>query len=336
MLIGLTYDLKDDYLALGFTAEQAAEFDTPETIAAIETALKALGHKVERIGHIKSLVKALAAGKRWDMVFNIAEGVKGIAREAQVPALLDAYEIPYCFSAPDVLINCMDKALTKLLVMEAGVDSAAFAVVKNKDDINTVKLSYPVFVKPLAEGSSKGVSPNSVITDAKNLKSYCTLLLEKTGAPVLVESYLPGREFTVGILGTGKTARVVGIMEVVLDTQPEPEGRTLLNKEEDWKKAENFKLLENGALWNDIAALCLNAWHVLGCRDAGRIDVRCDAQGKPHFIEANPLAGLSPHTSDLPLLYQKSNHTYQDLIAAILQECHDRTEQNAQDYSIAV
>lgn len=325
MLIGLTYDLKDDYLGQGFTAEQAAEFDTPETIEAIETALKALGYETERIGHIKALVKALDQGKRWDLVFNIAEGIKGIAREAQVPGLLDAYEIPYTFSSPDVLIKCMDKALAKLLVKDAGVATAPFAVVKSKKDIETVTLPYPLFVKPLAEGSSKGISPHSVIASQESLKTYCVLLLEKTSHPVLVESYLPGREFTVGMLGTGKATKVIGIMEVVLETQSEPEGRTLLNKEGDWKNPENFTLLEEGKLRDEIETLCLKAWTALGCRDSGRIDVRCNARGQPYFIEANPLAGLNPHTSDLPLLYQKTSGTYQDLIATILQECNRRT-----------
>src|SRR3954451_24918575 len=115
MRIGLTYDLREDYLRAGFTDEEAGEFDVAETIDAIETELRRHGHEVERIGGIKALVAALAAGKGWPLVWNMCEGVHGIAREAQVPALLEAYGIPFVFSTADVLATAMDKAVAKLV-----------------------------------------------------------------------------------------------------------------------------------------------------------------------------------------------------------------------------
>ena len=118
MKIGITYDLRDDYIAEGYTEEETAEFDHPRTIAAIEDTLQSLGYETDRIGHIRALARRLVAGNRWDLVFNIAEGLRGFGREAQVPALLDAWEIPYTFSDPLVLSLTLHKGLTKRVIRD--------------------------------------------------------------------------------------------------------------------------------------------------------------------------------------------------------------------------
>jgi D-alanine-D-alanine ligase len=149
MIIGLTYDLRQEYLDAGYSEEQTAEFDRPDTIVAIDLALIQMGFQTQRIGNIKSLVQRLAAGERWDMVFNICEGMFGLGREAQVPALLDAYQIPYTFSGPLVLALSLDKALTKSVLRTMGVATPDFAVVGMPEDIAAVNLPFPVFAKPL-------------------------------------------------------------------------------------------------------------------------------------------------------------------------------------------
>ncbi len=159
MIVGLTYDLRDEYLAMGFSEDETAEFDREGTISSIERTLAELGYQTDRIGHIKNLVKRLNNGDRWDLVFNIAEGMYGAGREAQVPALLDAYRIPYVFSGPLVLALTLDKALTKIIVKDAGVATPDHAVVYDWADMQKVKLPYPLFVKPLAEGTGKGIRP---------------------------------------------------------------------------------------------------------------------------------------------------------------------------------
>src|SRR5262245_19876448 len=116
MYIGLTYDLRQEYLAAGFSEDETAEFDRPDTVSSIEKALQQLGHQTDRIGHARQLVARLARGDRWDLVFNIAEGLTGIAREAQVPAILDVYGIPYTFSDPLVMALTLHKGLTKTVV----------------------------------------------------------------------------------------------------------------------------------------------------------------------------------------------------------------------------
>ncbi|MBU2551487.1 MAG: D-alanine--D-alanine ligase, partial [Proteobacteria bacterium] len=208
MRIGLTYDLREEYLKLGFGEEETAEFDQPRTVEAIESALQDLGHETERIGRLGCLVERLAAGRRWDMVFNIAEGLRGYAREAQVPAILEAYDIPCTFSDALVLALTLHKGLTKRVVRDLGLPTPDFVVVESMADIEAVDLPYPLFAKPVAEGTGKGVTPASRIEGPDQLGSACARLLAKFRQPVLVETFLPGREFTVGLLGTGEDAEV--------------------------------------------------------------------------------------------------------------------------------
>jgi len=316
MLVGMTYDLKDDYLAQGFSDEEAGEFDAAVTIDALEAAIVASGHTVDRIGSIRALVAALADGRKWDLVFNIAEGVSGIAREAQVPALLEAYGIPFTFSTADVLTVAMDKALAKLVVRQAGINTPDFAVVRSARDLQGVKLPYPLFVKPLAEGTSKGVQETSRVADRQALTAKCVEVLKTYRQPALVETYLPGREFTVGLLGAGATARVIGVAEVTFKPGGDPSAYSYRNKMD----AYDVLTLATGPLADAAGGVALAAWRALACRDAGRIDIRCDADGQPAFIEVNPLAGLRPDWSELTVLAEQAGLPYNDLIGAILAE----------------
>jgi D-alanine-D-alanine ligase len=318
--IGLTYDLRDDYLAAGFSDEEAGEFDAPETIEAIEGAIRRHGHETMRIGGLKALVMALARGERWDLVFNICEGVSGIAREAQVPALLEGYGIACTFSSADVLVIAMDKALAKLVVRTHGVLTPDFAVVRSARDLQGIALPYPLFVKPLAEGTSKGIKGTNRVEDRAGLTARVLDVLKTRRQPALVETYLPGREFTVGLLGADASARVISVSEISFTPGGDAEVYSYRNKMEEFfelKRAE-------GPLADAVAACALSAWRALGCRDAGRIDIRCDAEGRPAFVECNPLAGLRPGFSDLPILAEQAGMSYDALIGAILEEASAR------------
>src|SRR5882757_5605368 len=163
MRIGVTYDLRSDYLALGYGEEETAEFDADETIDAVTSALAGLGHTPIRIGGIRPLAKALVNGERWDCVFNICEGLKGVSRESQVPALLEAFDIPYLFSDPLTLALALDKAMAKRVVRDAGVPTADFALIESEADIEKIALGFPLFLKPVAEGSGKGVGARSKV-----------------------------------------------------------------------------------------------------------------------------------------------------------------------------
>ena len=191
MKIGLTYDLRDDYLAEGYSEEETAEFDRSDTIEAIEDSLRISGYQTDRIGNIKTLVGRLASGERWDLVFNIAEGLWGFGREAVVPALLEAYGIPYTFSDPLTLSLALHKGMTKHILRDAGISTPDFAVIETEDDIAQVKIPFPLFAKPVAEGTGKGITSASKIASQNELKDMCLLLLAKFKQPVLIESFLP-------------------------------------------------------------------------------------------------------------------------------------------------
>jgi D-alanine-D-alanine ligase len=320
MQIGLTYDLRDEYLAAGYTDEETAEFDRPDTVEAIEGALQRLGHTTIRIGNARQLVQRLAAGERWDLVFNICEGMHGRGRESQVPSLLDIYEIPYTFADPCAMAVCLDKAVTKCVVREAGLPTPRFIVVQSASLPPEVdRLRYPLFAKPLAEGTGKGVSPASRVSDREELAAVCEQLLHRYRQPVLVEEFLSGREFTVGILGTGDAAVCLGTLEIVLLPGAEADVYSYVNKE-DCERLVEYRLVQAGqdAQVARAEQLALAAWRALNCRDAGRIDLRCDAAGKPQFLEANPLAGLHPFHSDLPMLATAVGMAYETLIERIV------------------
>lgn len=321
MKIGLTYNLKSYYIAQGFSAESVAEFDCEETIDALEGVLVQEGHQVERIGCIETLMRRLIDGKRWDLVFNIAEGVYGIGREAQIPALLDAYRIPYTFSPTEVLATALDKGLTNAIMRTYHVKTADFHVVRKMKDIARVHIPFPLFVKPVAEGTSRGISPLSRIETPEALEAQCKLLLSTYHQPVLVEEFLPGREFTVGIIGTGDAAKVLGILEIEGIGDAERHAYTYQNKQ-NYQGRVTYSLVDEP----DVAKLALKAWRAMHCRDAGRVDVRMNKEGEPCFLEVNPLAGLNPSYSDLCILCRQAGISYQSLIGHILHEAIARMD----------
>jgi D-alanine-D-alanine ligase len=250
-------------------------------------------------------------------MFNIAEGHRGRARESQVPAILDVYGIPYTFSDPLVMAVCLDKHLAKHLVRERGISTPNFAVIRSIEELRQLRLEFPLFAKPVAEGTSRGVTSTSKTEDPAQLAQVCADLLKRYAQPVLVEEYLPGREFTVGILGTGDTARLIGVMEIHLDGPADQEAYSYDNKQL-FEGRVRYSLAKDETA---VAAseLALNAYRTLGCRDGGRVDVRLDSCGLPSFIEANPLAGLNPEISDLAILARFSGVSYRELILSIVE-----------------
>jgi len=315
--VGITYDLREDYLALGMGEEETAEFDRPETIDAIDQALQHLGYRTDRIGHIRVLAGRLAAGDRWDLVFNIAEGLRGFGREAQVPALLEAYEIPYTFSDPLILSLTLHKGMTKRVIRDLGIPTPDFAIVETGQDAEAIDLPYPLFAKPVAEGTGKGISGSSRTESKSELVELCARLLRLFEQPVLVETYMPGREFTVGITGTGMEATAIGVIEVVLRKEAESHAYSYVNKQR-FEELVEYRLV-NDPMAKRAEEVALAAYRGLGCRDAGRVDLRADHRGMPNFLEINPLAGLHPEHSDLPILNGLAGFTYMDLIRRIME-----------------
>jgi D-alanine-D-alanine ligase len=331
MIIGLTYDLRQDYLDRGYTALETAEFDSVETIEAIEQALYDLGHTPVRIGNARQLIECLVKGERWDLVFNIAEGLYGMGREAQVPAILDLYQIPYTFSDPLVMSLTLHKAMTKRVIRDAKLSTGQFFLAAAPEDTGRVPFDPPYFVKPVAQGTGMGITTDSVVRNRQDLLRSCRALMDQFGQPVLIEQFLCGREFTTGLVGTGEQAKVMGTMEIIVLADPGKDVYSFENKE-GWKGRVQYLPLSPDVdpVIRDVEALALAAWQVLECRDGGRIDIRCDAQGIPCFIEVNPLAGLRPHYSDLPMVCEFFGTSYVRLIDMILTSALERVPDLAQ------
>ncbi len=322
MIIGFTYDLKEDYIKEGWTEEEAAEFDSKETITGIEEVLTSLGYKVDRIGNARNLMKRISSGEKWDFVFNICESRNGFSREALVPSILEEYRVPYSFSDPLVLSLSLHKGLTKKIIRSYEILTPDYRIIKSKKDLSNIRLPYPLFVKPVAEGTGKGISSNSKVENPEDLKKLCIELIEKFQQPVLVEKFLPGREFTAGIVGTGDNSKVIGVMEVTFKEKAKSMIYTYENKAE-YEDRIKYNLV-GGTIRDICSDISIRSWKALGCKDGGRIDIRLDANGNPNFLEVNPLAGLNPKHSDLPILCKLVGLTYQELIIDILDSAFNR------------
>ena len=259
------------------------------------------------------LIEALAAGRKWDIVFNIAEGLYGDGRESVVPAILDQYKIPYVFSGPVMMGLSLNKHLAKLVVASAGVPVSPGYLVTELKDLNKCNLIYPLFVKPVSEGTGKGITEKSLVHSSLELEKMVTWILDEFRQPALVEEYLPGREFTVGIVGYGEEAKAIGGMEVMtINNLPYS-----VEVKENYQNYCSYKPLDTDIV-DECRSVALSAWKALDAVDAGRIDLKADRNGKICFIEANPLAGLNPVHSDLPILARMYGIEYQTLLEMIM------------------
>jgi len=313
MKIGLTYDLRSWYLDQGYSMEDTAEFDKQDTVDAIDTALRKMGFETEPIGNCFQLIDALSAGKKWDLVFNIAEGLYGDGRESVVPAVLDQYKIPYVFSGPVIMGISLNKHLTRLIVSAAGVPVSPGMLILEMKDVDRCNLKYPLFIKPVSEGTGKGITEKSLVNSESELRQMVEYLLVRFNQPALVEEYLPGREFTVGVIGSGDDAKAIGGMEI--------ECKDNLPYSVEYK--ENYQVFCKyiplaDEFSDECKTVALNVWKALGAVDAGRVDVKADRNGRLCFMEVNPLAGLHPVHSDLPILSNMIGIKYQALIEMIM------------------
>jgi D-alanine-D-alanine ligase len=319
MKIGITYDLRSWYTDRGYSMDDTAEFDKQETVDALESSLKIMGFETDPIGNAFQLIEALSAGKRWDLVFNIAEGLYGDGRESVVPAILDQYKIPYVFSGPVIMGLSLNKHIAKLVVAASGVPVSPGRLITNLNDLKNCNLKYPLFVKPVSEGTGKGITKKSLVNNKEELKTMVDWILKEFHQPALVEEYLPGREFTVGIIGYGEDAIAIGGMEIMCaDNLPYS-----LEVKENYQNYCKYKPLD-ADISDECKSVALCAWKALDAVDAGRVDLKADRNGKVCFIEANPLAGLNPVHSDLPILSRMYGIDYQTLMEMIMKAAMKR------------
>lgn len=261
MKIGFTYDLKDDYLNKGYSEAEVAELDSIETIEAIAQALRECNFEVDCIGNVENLLNALANGKRWPLIFNICEGIRGTTRESQVPSILEVYNIPYVFSDSLALAVTLNKDVAKSVVAKHKIATAPFCSVNELEDIDNIDLTYPLFIKPNSGGTGMGVNQNSIVTNKDDLIAQVKALLENDENRILIESYLSGREFTVGIIGTGQRATAIGAMEIVVD-KTEQQGIYSYKSKQEYKKWVTYKTIEP-EIEKECKKIALDVWKAL-------------------------------------------------------------------------
>ena len=308
--------------------DEFAEWDSPVTIAAVEAALSKLG-KVVRLEATEEFPERLRV-VRPHIVFNIAEGFHGVNRESHVPAICEFFGVPYSGSDPFTLTLCLDKARTKETLSFHGIPTPRFAVVQQLSDLDerTSDLELPLFIKPLHEGSSKGITDGNLCWDRDHLLRQTKFLLENYHQPVLVEQYLPGKEFTCGVLGNGDEATVLPIVGMNFDSLPK--GALPIYSYDAkfvWDRPERpLEIFQCPAritreLQAAIERVVLDAYRVLGCRDWARIDVRLDGAGNPNILEVNPLPGILPDPADnscLPKAARAAGIGYDELLQSCL------------------
>jgi D-alanine-D-alanine ligase len=328
MRIGIAYNLRDEVPDLpGAPVDHAEEFDSPATIDAIADVLAGAGHEVVRLGYGRALLERLLAAPP-DLVFNIAEGWHGRSREAQVPAVCEMLGIPYTGSDPLTLALTLDKDLAKRVVASHGLATPRHLLLHRLEELPAGPapggLAFPLIVKPSWEGSSKGVRLASRVTDEATLRAQVARVLADYESPALVEEFLEGEEFTVGVIGN-EEPRPVGVMQIRHRTLAPAEFVYSLEVKRDWENQVEYLAPPPvpAPLLAAVEALAIGCYRALGCRDVSRVDVRLRG-GVPHFIEVNPLPGLSPTYGDLPILAGKMGWRYPDLVLAILRHALER------------
>jgi D-alanine-D-alanine ligase len=314
------------------SADRFAEWDDASTIDAVEAALKRVG-TVIRLEANHSFPEALRT-TRPDIVFNIAEGLNGPSREAQVPAICEFYGIPYTASDPATLCIAHDKARAKEVLLAHGVPTPAWSTAVGAGNIPPEIGTPPWIVKPVHEGSSMGICASSICHTLDDVAHRVEEIRATWKQPALIEEFLTGREFTVGIIGNGSKTRVLPLVEIRFDALPKG-APPLYGHEAKWVWDSPAAPLQIFACPADVAPdlrrriedVVLRAYHALGCRDWARVDVRLDATGAPNVIELNPLPGILPdprQNSCLPKAARAAGIAYDDLILHVLRAALER------------
>jgi D-alanine-D-alanine ligase len=303
-----------------------AEWDSLGTINAVKNSLELYNDVTLVEADLSSFEKLKNLGP--DIVFNIAEGFFGESREAQIPAMLDMLQIPYTGSDPLTLATCLDKARTKEILSYYNIPTAPFFIANEIDQIKNLILTFPLFVKPVWEGSSKGIFTSSFVNNTKELSEQVERIIAEYSQPALIEEFLFGREFTVAILGNGDEAEVLPIVEIDYKDFPEGfipiysyEAKWILDTKENPLDVFSCPAKLNPALETKIRQVALNAYKTLRCRDWSRIDIRMNADNVPNIIEINPLPGILPdpkENSCFPKAARTAGISYDEMLNKVL------------------
>ncbi len=324
MRVGFTYDLKSDHIKNDNLVNDAlAELDVEETIDDIARVIESGGHKVVRIGHVRNLLKHLPDVGA-DIIINICEGLVGRNRESEVPILLDIFRLPYVGSDGLTLGLTLDKVLAKKAFIAEGIPTPKYFVADaDSKNLKTGGLKFPMIVKPRHEGSSKGISEDSVVRDKKALMKQIEYIINAYGQPALVEEFISGQEFTVLVIGNKKPQAltpvhisILGKLDIgdLIYTSRRLEGTDIqyicppkISKKLDRKLRE----------------LAIKAYKSVDCRDFARVDFRVDKKLRPYVLEINPLPSLSVEDV-FPLIAKAEGMTFEELILKVIDIARQR------------
>jgi D-alanine-D-alanine ligase len=303
-----------------------AEWDTWETINAVKEAIETYNS----VALIEADVNAFLKLKELkpDIVFNIAEGFNGVSREAQIPSMLDMLQVPYTGSDPLTLATCLDKARAKEILSYYKIPNAKFIIADKTEQLKNINLQYPLIVKPVSEGSSKGIFSSSFVkTKYEMIKEAERIIIEYNQA-ALIEEFLPGREFTAAIIGNGDEAEVLPIVEISYNDFPDDfipiysyEAKWILDTKENPLEVFSCPAKIDKMLEKRIKEIVLKTYNILRCKDWSRIDVRLDSKGEPNIIEINPLPGILPdpeENSCFPKAARSAGMNYTEMINRVL------------------
>src|SRR3989339_106023 len=318
--IGFTYDAKNDYpLHPGDNPDKYAEFDSEDTIREITDALKTSGHQIVRVGNIRSFIKQVNAGEKYDFIFNICEGIKGRNRESQAPAVFEVYDTPYSGSDALTMGLTLDKTMAKRILQYHGLKTPNFIAVKSVEELSPkkFKLRFPIIVKPSLEGTSKGISRESLCRNFTQLKKRAEWLLETYKQPALIEEFIIGYEFTVPVLGNDPP-KVLPIVQTAISGKTDLGDDFYTQSRVDSTDINYLCPAEiDKELEEKINTLVLESYKALGCHDVSRIDIRVDYNNEPYFLECNPLPNIG-RIDVFPLVAKAMGITYEQLLCLVL------------------
>ena len=326
MRIGLVYDRFGDAPAPpGAPPDWDAEYEPEETIVALEGAIHRLGHEPVRVGNVPALLAAMACGPlRLDAAVTIAESYGSRNREAHAPVLLELAGVPTLGSDALTLSVSLDKHLTKVVARDAGVAVPEGVVVASPSDLGAFDLPFPVFVKPRYEGTAKGIAPSSRCETPRALDVEVGRQLALYGEDLVVERFVRGGEFTVGVVGTGADAEALPVLQRAVERETGI-GLHALNRHE--RPDRPFDYAVEGVLTPDLEAAlhdaALAVHRALECRDFSRSDFRVDASGRVWFIEINPLPTFAPDGT-FAILADLVGQPYEAWLAGVLARGFER------------
>lgn len=329
MKVGITYNLKSEVKFLEAsrprTEDMYEEFDSPETITAICKALEGMGHECIKLGFGQLAIEKILKNKP-DFVFNIAEGYYGRSRESHIPALLEMLGIPFTGPGPLTAALSLDKISAKKVAAHSKVSTPQFVEVETNGEYDTEGVSFPVMVKPAYEGSSIGIRQDSKIDNEVDLKKKIGWLIANyPGQPIIVERFIPGREFTVGVIGNSKP-EILGIMEIIPRDVNIEDFIYSLDVKRNYREKVHYKSPPEigNFIKKHLECAAIRLYEVLGCRDISRFDFRLDEFGIPQFLEVNTLPGLHPVSSDIVIMARLSEIDYEELIGRIFSHALER------------